>query len=368
MSDSEDDDHDDKPLDASDKRLSTAREEGNQPFAREAPIVAMLLALAIGIGSILMPMTSQLTEDLALLLAKSGEIKLGNSQDLLLLAWHVVSGTGAAVAPFLLLFIVGGILASVLQNPPQVLASRIAPKFSHISPMAGFSRIFGSAGLVEFAKAIGKVGLVGLVIFVVLYGSRHQVASMLLFSPENSLHTVFGIIFQVVRTVLGAAAILLVADLFWSRHQWSGRLKMTHQEMKDEMKESDGDPHMKAKRLAKQRQTMTRMMAEVPNATMVITNPTHYAVALKYSADGAGVPQVVAKGTDEIARRIKELATQNRVPIVEDVPLARALHKSVDIGQFIPREFFQAIAEIVHIISSRKGGFGQINHKRASKL
>ena len=143
---------------------------------------------------------------------------------------------------------------------------------------------------------------------------------------------------------------------------------MNHQEMKDEMKDSDGDPAVKAKRMAKQRQMMNRMMADVPTATMIITNPTHYAVALKYEAGGAGVPQVVAKGAGDVALRIKALAAEHKVPMVEDVPLARALHKSVEVGQYIPREFFQAIAEIVHIITNRKGSFGPVVHRRNSTL
>ena len=365
MSDEEDDD---KPLDASDKRLSEARDKGNQPFAREAPVVAMLFALTISTGALLVPLTVHMADDLALVLAKSGEIELNNASDFLLLSKHMMLVVGGLLAPVLLLFIVAGILASVLQNPPQLLSDRIAPKFSRISPMAGFTRIFGSAGFMEFLKAIGKVALVGTAIVTLLYAARHDVAGMLISHPAASASVMQGIIYSVVKVVLGAAIFLLIADLFWSRHEWAGKLKMNHQEMKDEMKDSDGDPAMKARRQTLQRRMMKQMMADVPSATMIITNPTHFAVALKYDASGAGVPQVVAKGQDEVAQRIKALALEHKVPMVEDVPLARALHKSVEIGQYIPREFFQAIAEIVHIITNRKGGFGPINHKRHSRL
>jgi flagellar biosynthesis protein FlhB len=365
MSDEEDDD---KPLDASDKKLNEARDKGNQPFAREAPVVAMLLALTIITGALFVPMTIHMADELALVLAKSGEIGLNNANDLLQLSKQVILNTGSALVPLLSLFIVAGILASVLQNPPQLLADRITPKFNRISPVSGFTRIFGSAGLMEFVKAIGKVALVGVAIISVLYAARNDVAAMLISSPFGSAAQIHSTIYSVVKTVLGAAIFLLIADLFWSRHQWAGRLKMTHQDMKDEMKDSDGDPAMKAKRMAKQRQMMTRMMADVPKATMIITNPTHYAVALKYEAGGAGVPQVVAKGEGEVALRIKALAAEHKVPMVEDVPLARALHKSVEVGQYIPREFFQTIAEIVHIITKRKGGFGPVVHRRNSTL
>ena len=365
MSDEEDDD---KPLDASDKRLNEARDEGNQPFAREAPVVAMLLALTIGIGSLFLPMAVHLADHLALVLAKSGEISLNNANDLLLLAKQMMFDFATTLGPLLALFMIAGVLASVLQNPPQILASRIAFKWSHISPLLGFTRIFGSAGFVEFLKAIGKVGLIGCVITMVLYAARNDVVAMLISGPVGSATQVHSIIYSVVKMVLAAAVVLLIADLFWSRHQWAGRLKMTHQDMKDEMKDSDGDPAMKAKRMAKQRQMMTRMMADVPSATVIITNPTHFAVALKYDASGAGVPQVVAKGQDEVAQRIKALAAHHNVPMVEDVPLARALHKSVEIGQYIPREFFQAIAEIVHIITNRKVGFAPVIHKRNTRL
>ncbi len=365
MSDEEDDD---KPLDASEKRLNEARDEGNQPFAREAPVVSMLLALTLGLGIVFVPMSLQMTEDLALVLAKSGEIRLNNAGDVLLLVRSVTFQTAIVIAPILLLFVVAGILSSVLQNPPQVLASRIAFKWSHISPMSGFTRIFGSAGLVEFLKAISKVGLIGFVVATVLYGARNHIVAMLISSPVGSAAEIYVIILSVVKMVLGAAFVLLIADLVWSRHEWAGRLKMTHQDMKDEMKDSDGDPAIKAKRMAMQRQMMNRMMADVPKATMIITNPTHFAVALKYEAGGAGVPQVLAKGQDDVAIRIKALAAQHNVPMVEDVPLARALHKSVEVGQYIPREFFQAIAEIVHIIANRKGGFSAVIHRQNSRL
>jgi flagellar biosynthesis protein FlhB len=365
---SEDNDDDDKPLDASDKRLNEARDKGNQPFAREAPVVAMLLALTIIISALILPMAVHLADDLALVLAKSGEIGLNNANDLLQLSKQVILNTGSALVPLLSLFIVAGILANVLQNPPQLLVDRITPKFNRISPVSGFTRIFGSAGLMEFLKAIGKVALVGVAIISVLYAARNDVAGMLISNPLGSASQIHAIIFSVVKTVLGAAIVLLIADLFWTRREWAGKLKMNHQEMKDEMKDSDGDPAIKAKRMAKQRQMMTRMMADVPKATMIITNPTHYAVALKYEAVGAGVPQVVAKGAGDVALRIKALAIEHKVPMVEDVPLARALHKSVEVGQFIPREFFQAIAEIVHIITNRKGGFGPNVHRRNSTL
>jgi flagellar biosynthesis protein FlhB len=365
---SEDSDDDDKPLDASDKRLNEAREKGDEPIAREAPIVAMLMVLTIGLGALLMPLSAHISGDLGLILAKSGEIHLNSSSDLLLLLKHVAGGIGVAMAPILSMFVIAGILASVLQNPPQILGERIAPKWNRISPMAGFTRIFGFAGFVEFLKAISKVMIVGGIIAAVLYGARQDVGAMLISSPMGSLSQIYAIIFSVAKTVLSAAVLFLIADLFWSRHQWAGKLKMNHQDMKDEMKDSDGDPAIKAKRMAKQRQLMTRMMAEVPKATMIITNPTHYAIALKYEAGGAGVPQVIAKGQGDVALRIKALAAEHQVPMIEDVPLARALHKSVEIGQYIPREFFQAIAEIVHIITNRKGGFGPVIHRRSSTL
>lgn len=364
-----DDDDDDKPLDASEKRLNEALAQGNQPFAREAPLVAMLVALVCATGLMLAPLTRLLADKLALQLAQSGEVRLDGRPAALELLRVMLSEAVLPAVPVLMVFAVAGVLASVLQNPPRVIGSRIAPKFSHLSPLGGFKRIFGRAGLIEFARALAKLLIVGAALGSVLLAAHADIAATLLADPLAALSTLHSVSSSTIVTVLVASLAILGADLFWSRHAWAARLRMTHQQMKDEMKESDGDPHMKGKRLALQRQRMKRMMAEVPKASVIITNPTHVAVALRYDPDGAGVPQLVAKGRDLLAQRIKALAAEHAIPMVEDVPLARALERGVEVGQFIPREFFEAIAEIIHIISMRRPGeAGLVRRRRFSQL
>jgi flagellar biosynthetic protein FlhB len=191
----------------------------------------------------------------------------------------------------------------------------------------------------------------------------------MLTDPVDAADAMRVIALNLVTAMLIATSIVLAVDVLWSRHHWTSQLRMNHQEMKDEMKDADGDPHVKAKRLAIQRQRMKRMMADVPKASVVIVNPTHYAVALRYDAKGAGVPQVVAKGMDHVALRIREVAAEHKVPLVEDVQLARALHACVEVGQFIPRDLFEAVASVIHIIMTRRpGATGLIRRERFSGL
>jgi flagellar biosynthetic protein FlhB len=187
-----------------------------------------------------------------------------------------------------------------------------------------------------------------------------MIAATMMMHPTDAAGVLLAISMSVVSAVLVASCVLLAVDILWSRHHWVSKLRMTHQQMKDEMKESDGDPALKAKRMALQRQRIKRMIADVPTATVIITNPTHVAVALRYDAHGAGVPQLVAKGVDEMAQRIKAVAAEAGVPMVEDVPLARALNRSVEVGQHIPREFFEVVAAIIHLITVRRPARGTV--------
>jgi flagellar biosynthesis protein FlhB len=366
MSDDAPDD-DDKPLEPTEKRLKQALERGDQPMARDAPVVAMLCAASIGLAFLMVPAIRRISEHLAAHMSRAGQTALEPGGDSLDLLVHLVSGIALALVPIFAILALAGILASVLQNPPHLIADRVEPKLERISPAAGFKRIFGAQGMVEFAKALAKTVLAGLAALVVLHEESRRAASLLLAHPLDGLKVMAGTAGGLLHAVLAAALCVLAFDLYWTRHSWSARLRMTHQDMKDELKENDGDPMMKARRLARMRQSVKRMMSEVPKATVIITNPTHVAVALKYDASGAGVPQVVAKGRDELARRIKAVAAENGVPMVEDVPLARALESGVEVGAYIPKAFFQAIAEIIHTLQSRRSGSG-IHHRRSSRL
>ena len=351
---------DSKPLDPTEKRLNEALEKGNQPNAREAPLVALLVALLAALTVMAVPATLRLGRVLEILLDHSAGIGLDGQRSALSLM-HLVSGEVAlALAPFLLIFPVAGIAASMLQNRPRVIGERIRPDLSRLSPGKGLARMFGKTGWVEFAKAVAKLALVLAVLTMVLGQASEQLAGTMSADLRTGLAVLRATAVTVVGSVLASAGILLVLDLIWTRIDWRGRLRMTHQEMKDEMKSSDGDPQMKAKRQAVRRQRTRRMLADVPRAAVIITNPSHFAVALAYEAGKAGVPQVVAKGQDTLAQTIKALAAEHGVPMVEDVPLARALYRGVEVGDYIPREFYQALAEIIHFLQTRPKPFGPV--------
>ena len=220
--------------------------------------------------------------------------------------------------------------------------------------MEGWGRIFGSRGLVEFAKAFFKFGAIALVCLMIINGDRTRILDAVLLDPLALPGLVLSLAMRLISAVCVAIVLLVVGDLIWTRFRWRADLRMTRQEVKDEMKQSEGDPLVKSRlrSLARDR-ARRRMIATVPKATVVIANPTHYAVALKYERSKGGAPRVVAKGVDLVALRIREVASAHGVPVVEDRPLARALFDAVEVDQWIPPEFYRAVAKILHVLYAR---------------
>jgi flagellar biosynthesis protein FlhB len=252
-----------------------------------------------------------------------------------------------AVGPILILLLVVAIGGNVIQHRFLWTTEPLAPKASRLSLIAGAKRIFSKHSLVQFAKGIVKLGIVGIVIVAVVWPEIERIG--LLVQGD------FGLILPVARTlalrllmgVVAVMAIVAALDWLWTRHTWYERQRMTVREIREEYKESEGDPTIKAKlRQIRQNRMRKRMMAEVPSATVVVMNPTHFAVALKYET-GMAAPKCVAKGMDAIALRIRDIAEENRVPVVQNAPLARALHKTVEIGEDIPPEHYKAVAEVI---------------------
>jgi flagellar biosynthetic protein FlhB len=230
----------------------------------------------------------------------------------------------------------------------------IKPKASNINPIEGFKKMFSKKALVEMCKALFKIVIVGLVVFNIIKSKFEN----LFFLPDMDINAIVAylgkLIFQI---ALGAGLIFIiiaVLDLCFQKWEFKQNLKMSKYEVKQEMKQTEGDPQIKSKLKEKQRQlAMGRMMESVPEATVVVTNPTHFAVALKYE-DGMEAPEVLAKGADYIAKKIKEKAEENNIPIVENKNIARMLYKNVEIGEHIPVELYQAVAEILAALYNMK--------------
>jgi len=260
------------------------------------------------------------------------------------------------VIPVMAAAMIGGLLANYLQIGFLFTTETLQFKLSKINPIQGFKRIFSWRALVEFLKSILKISFVGFLVFLVV---RSRMNDILILS-QKSLEAALATLANIVITVgLFASLLLLVLgimDYFYQKYDHEKNIRMSKQDIKDEYKNIEGDPLIKSKIKQRQREmAMQRMMAEVPNADVVITNPTHYAIAIKYDESKMDAPYVVAKGVDFVAQKIKFIAKENDVVMIENRPLARALYDQTEIGQVIPEDFFKAVAEILAFVYKSKG-------------
>lgn len=242
---------------------------------------------------------------------------------------------------------VAALAASFVQHRPVFSLTPLKPQGARVSPLAGLKRVLGPQAFQQFGKGLIKILLVGAVAVFVLWGERDRLEGLVGMEPAAMLAWVSGVALKLLGFMVGAHAVLAAGDYALARFSWTRRHRMTKHEIKEEMKEQDGNPEVKAKlRSLRHAQLRRRMMAEVAKATVIVTNPTHYAVALRYEA-GSPAPICVAKGVDELALRIRTVAGEHGVPIVENPPLARALHASVAIDGEIPVEHYRAVAEVI---------------------
>ena len=258
----------------------------------------------------------------------------------------VMTGFMALALPFG--FILCAALAGALiQHRPVWTLQPMTPKFDRISPLAGAKRIFGKEAWVNFVKGLAKIALIGVVVTMTLWNEHDRLESFALMSPGALMPAALSLTIKLMVSVLALFAVIAIGDFVWQRFSWHQRQRMTRQELKDEFKNSEGNPEVKARlRQIRAQSARKRMMAAVPKATVIITNPTHFAVALQYEP-GMGAPLCLAKGVDAIALKMREVAGEHRVPIVENPPLARALYATVEIDEEIPVEHYQAVAEVI---------------------
>jgi flagellar biosynthetic protein FlhB len=341
-----DEDKESKTEDPTQKRLDEALERGDVVKSQEVStwfvIAGSTLLVSSFSGSIGMgietPMRNLMMNAHQIRVDGPGLLALVNS-----IEFSLISVLGV---PFLLL-IIAGVVSNLIQHRLVFSTEALSPKFSKISPMAGAARMFGKQALANFLKGLFKIIVIGIVMAIVLWPERHRAEEMIRLDPAVILTVTQTLSVHLMATVVAMLAVVATLDYLFQYRQWFERQKMSLQEIKDEYKQSEGDPHVKGRikqiRFARMKK---RMMAAVPTASVIITNPTHYAVALKYER-GMSAPICVAKGVDAIALKIREIATANDVPIVENVPLARALHATVEIDSEIPVEHYHAVAEVI---------------------
>ena len=350
-------DKDSKTEEPTEKKVRDAVDKGNIPFSREVPIFASTMAILVYIVFFLPEASGRFAETLRDVFEQSDDYSLATGGDAMALLNQLIMSAGGLLLPAFALLMCFGIAASVLQNMPSPVLDRIQPKLERISLIGGFKRIYGAKGMVEFAKSMIKIIVVSIVIALVMRNDYLSSLAEMFTDPRGIAPDMARLAGKVVIVILIATAILAVLDVLWTRYTWHTDLKMSRQEIKDEMKQSDGDPILKARQrsLARDR-ARRRMIAAVPRATLVIANPTHYAVALRYEASEGGAPLVVAKGADLIALRIREIAETNGIPVFEDPPLARSMFAQVSVDNFIPAAFYKAVAELVHRVYQTKSG------------
>lgn len=332
---------------ASARKLEQAREEGDVPRSRELATCTILLAGGLGLmftgEGMVRRLNNMLTSGLSFDRERAFDF------DLLLMNLGVSAvDVLISMAPFAGLLILVALGSPMLIGGWLFTAKSLMPNFGRLNPMSGLGNMFSVRALVELAKAIGKTLLVGTISWMVI---SSQIEPMLALSTEplasGSAHLGHLLLTGFISIVCGLVVIALI-DVPYVLWQYASKLKMTREEVRQESKESDGDPQVKARMRQMQREmAKRRMMSEVPTADVVVTNPTHYAVALKYTEGKMRAPKVVAKGADEIAAKIREIAAENKVALLEAPPLARALYRHAELGDEIPAALYTAVAEVL---------------------
>jgi flagellar biosynthetic protein FlhB len=283
---------------------------------------------------------------------------LETSGDAMLLARELASTLAHFLGPAVFLLMAFGVGGSIFQNAPRIVPQRIAPDFKRLSPLSGFTRLFGPRGWTEFAKSALKLGAVIAVVGFLVSAERLAIVEAMFVDVSALPKRLLSLCIAATVAVALAILVIAAADFTWTRIHWRREQRMSRHELKEEVKQAEGDRLLKA-RLKSLRLDRSRrnMMKNVPKATMVIVNPTHYAVAMRYVRSEGGAPTVLAKGVDLIALKIKEIAIESDVPVIEDQPLARSLYAAVTVDAVIPPEFYRAVAEIVHLIQSKRGAW-----------
>jgi flagellar biosynthetic protein FlhB len=332
---------DDRTEGATPRRLQKAREEGHVPVSRELTTFAGLAAVTLVLVMAAPTALHALALRLSVILSRAHELGEGSALRLAAIAWLV------SAAPFVLAAMLAGSAAVLLQTRFLLSAGSLRVDFSRVSPRAGLKRLLGPDSIVEAGKSVVKVAVLGLALWHVILGDLPALLRGPFVEPGQLLPSVAGPVLHVILTVLVAQAVIAAVDFFWVVMRHSRSMRMSRHDIMEEQKETEGDPRIKARvRQIRMLRARKRMLAAVPKATVVITNPTRYAVALSYDRAKFAAPRVVAKGVDTLAARIREVAQDNHVPIVANPPLARALYQ-VELDSEIPAEHFQAVAEII---------------------
>ncbi|KAJ02030.1 flagellar biosynthesis protein FlhB [Sulfitobacter mediterraneus] len=355
----ENNDSTEKTLEPTEKRLQDARRKGDVPSSKETGNMVVVIAL-LGITALVLPFqTPKVVGALTALIEQASSLTVATGDPGLTRLGQIMGDffltLAIAVAPLFGVLLVGGLIGAAIQGETVIAFDRIQPKLSKISPREGFKRLFSANSFVEFLKSIIKVFAVGAMAIWITNQAVRAIWMTSGFIPEF----LPGYLVNAAGKLLLAAAIFLVplaiADILWRRFDWRRKQRMSQKELRDEIKESEGSPEIRGKRARRRRElSQQRTIAVVPIADVILANPTHFAVALKYDPITDVAPICIAKGADHLAHRIREVAFENEIPVVENKPLARLLYDTVEIDQPVPVEHWEIVAEIISFVFDRK--------------
>ncbi|MFA4995275.1 MAG: flagellar biosynthesis protein FlhB [Bdellovibrionales bacterium] len=347
-------DQDQKTEQPSGKRLDEAREHGQLPVSREVAMWVSLLGVLIVLALATPKMMVDLSSFLRVFLESPHEIVV-NEGTVQMLFFESLTRVALITGVAFLLMVAALIVGFMIQTGFFMSLELMVPDFERLLPSRGFKRLFSLTSLVDLGKSFGKLVILGSVAYIVLVPIAIKSPDFTGFPIEIFLVFLHDKVLYLIEMLLLVFLVIAVLDLLYTRFQYIRGLKMTKAEVKDEYRQQEGDPMVKARlRQIRIEKARRRMMAQVPKADVVITNPTHYAVALQYEADVMTAPVVVAKGINLIADRIREIAEENKIPLVSNPPLARALYTSVEIDDPIPNDHYRAVAEIISYVYKLK--------------
>ena len=333
------------------KKRRESREEGQVAFSKELSSAALLAGIVLTLvatSPFILDSFRELMTNIFRQMASADELSVNS---IYTLSGEIITTMLPAFTPFLTVIVLVAIFAAIVQVGIQITFKAIVPKFSKLSPLTGIKRLFSSQSLADFLKSMAKLIIVGFVGYLTYMDKISELNGLSVSTPEAILKYNFTVVAEVAGKIVLALVAIAIFDYFYQRWHHEQQMMMTKQEVKEETKQTEGDPQLKARiRQIQREMSNARMMQEVPKADALIVNPTHFSVAVLYDREIMAAPEVTAKGVDHMALRMRTIARENNVPILERPELARDLYANVEIGEDIPERFYKAIAEILAFV------------------
>lgn len=343
-------DDDDKTEEPTPRKLEQAREKGDIIYTPEVGAALSLVAVTAIVAFLSGPLAKAMTQDFIAFLAMPDQFST-DPRALKSIGASAMLKVGLVMSMSMLVLAVAGLASRYLQDRPTFTSKRLQPELNKLDPIKGFGRVFGQQAFATFLKSLAKFTVVAAIMAWVMWPNDSSLENMALLDPAALLPFIKDRAVSMLIAFACAAGFIAIIDYVFTRQSYMKRMRMSRREIKEEYRQQEGDPMVKARlRAIRQQKSRQRMMSQVPNASVIITNPTHYAVALRYEQGQDTAPMCLAMGVDEVALKIREVAKEHDVPIVEDPPLARALFATADIDEPIPREHYEAVAKVIGFV------------------